>query len=121
MRIFNQKKTKELQLSEIDLDSGRLVSDKLSVTDADGNTTVEHILIYRQLGIGKGIAEIRGLKGKLCDTDYQAIKVLERIIDILVANGLMSAEEYAEMKAKRQDWRNRINELEVELAALREA
>ena len=47
--------------------------------------------------------EIAELKAKLAFTDYQAIKYAE---------GVLSAEEYADMKAQRQAWRNRINELE---------
>jgi hypothetical protein len=47
--------------------------------------------------------EIAELKAKLQETDYQAIKYAE---------GVMSAEEYAETKAQRQEWRKRINELE---------
>ena len=47
--------------------------------------------------------EISELKGKLASTDYQAIKYAE---------GVLSEEEYAEMKAQRQAWRDRINELE---------
>ena len=47
--------------------------------------------------------EIANLKAKLAATDYQAIKYAE---------GLITAEEYSEMKAQRQLWRDRINELE---------
>lgn len=47
--------------------------------------------------------EIRVLKAKLSETDYQAIKFAE---------GEMNLEEYAEMKAMRASWRKRINELE---------
>ena len=47
--------------------------------------------------------EIAELKAKLAATDYQAIKYAE---------GVLSEEEYAEMKAQRQAWRDRINELE---------
>lgn len=47
--------------------------------------------------------EIQELKQKLFDTDYQAIKFAE---------GLLTADEYAETKAQRQLWRDRINELE---------
>ena len=116
MRIFNQKRTKEYQLSELDLDKGRLTSGRLIVTDVNGNKSTEHILIYRRNVNKSKEYEIEWLKGRLDKTDYQAIKILERIIDILVANGLMSAEEYAEMKAKRQDWRDRINDLEALIA-----
>ena len=47
--------------------------------------------------------EIKELKQKLLDTDYKAIKYAE---------GHISEEEYAPIKAERQEWRNRINELE---------
>lgn len=49
--------------------------------------------------------EIANLKSKLSETDYQAIKYAE---------GFISDEEYAEKKAQRQAWRDRINELEAE-------
>ena len=48
--------------------------------------------------------EIAELKAKLAATDYQAIKYAE---------GALSAEEYEPIKASRQEWRDRINELEV--------
>lgn len=48
--------------------------------------------------------EIAELKKKLGATDYQAIKYAE---------GFLTEEEYADMKAQRQAWRERINELEA--------
>ena len=48
-------------------------------------------------------AEIAELKAELSSTDYKAIKYAE---------GWITAEEYAETKAQRQAWRDRINELE---------
>ena len=48
---------------------------------------------------------IAELKRQLADTDYQAIKFAE---------GWLSEEEFAPIKAKRQELRNRINELESE-------
>lgn len=50
--------------------------------------------------------EIIELKQRLAETDYQAIKFAE---------GILTIEEYAEMKAQRQAWRERINELEKQL------
>lgn len=47
-------------------------------------------------------AEIKALKKKLKDTDYKAIKYAE---------GLISEEKYAEIKAERAAWRERINNL----------
>ena len=46
------------------------------------------------------------LKKKLADTDYKAIKYAE---------GLISEEEYAPIKAERQALRDQINELEASL------
>lgn len=43
------------------------------------------------------------LKNKLTKTDYQAIKYAE---------GQISEEEYAPIKAQRQAWRDEINQLE---------
>ena len=47
--------------------------------------------------------EIEELKKYLADTDYIAIKFAE---------GILSAEDFAEIKAKRAEWRERINHLE---------
>ena len=48
-------------------------------------------------------SEIATLKSQLAESDYKAIKYAE---------GWITAEEYAETKAERQAWRDRINELE---------
>lgn len=48
---------------------------------------------------------ISKLKQNLVDTDYQAIKHSE---------GFITEEEYTEMKAQRQAWRDEINQLENE-------
>lgn len=55
------------------------------------------------------MAEIRGYQLLLNQSDYKAIKHSE---------GLISEDEYAEIKAKREEWRVRINELEAELELL---
>ena len=49
--------------------------------------------------------EISELKAKLAQTDYQAIKFAE---------GWITADDYASIKALRNSWRVRINELEVQ-------
>ena len=49
------------------------------------------------------ITKIDILKRKLRDTDYQAIKYAE---------GQISEEDYAPIKAQRQAWRDEINQLE---------
>ena len=50
--------------------------------------------------------EISELKKNLFDTDYKAIKYSE---------GWLTDEEYAEVKAQREEWRKRINKLEASL------
>ena len=50
--------------------------------------------------------KIAQLKQNLLDTDYKAIKFAE---------GLISDEDYAPIKKQRQQWRNEINLLELEL------
>lgn len=47
--------------------------------------------------------QIRILKGKLYETDYQAIKYAE---------GSLSEEEFLPIKKQRQQWRKEINELQ---------
>lgn len=53
------------------------------------------------------IPQIQILKESLSATDYKAIKFAE---------GLISAEDYAPIKAARQELRDKINELEKQLA-----
>ena len=50
--------------------------------------------------------QIRELKQKLSDTDYKAIKYSE---------GWLTDEEYADVKAQREEWRSAINQLEERL------
>ena len=85
------------------------VVDKPAVAAREEYDEYEDILVfipYTEEELAKMAAqrEIGELKQKLRNTDYQAIKYAE---------GMLSAEEYAEMKAQRQFWRDRINELEV--------
>lgn len=61
--------------------------------------------------INSKIAEIGVLRAKLNRTDYQAIKYAE---------GFITEEEYASIKAQRQTWRDEINALEAEIEALME-
>ena len=60
--------------------------------------------IAHKTQIRENKAEIAELKQKLADTDYNAIKYAEGWID---------SEDYAPIKAERQAWRDRINELEL--------
>lgn len=55
------------------------------------------------------LIEIETLKQQLADTDYQAIKYSE---------GQISEEDYAPIKAERQSWRDRINELEAQITEM---
>lgn len=78
-------------------------------TSIDISDIVEKAQIYisniaRKAQIRKNKAEIAELKQKLADTDYNAIKYAE---------GWINSEEYAPIKAERQAWRDRINELEL--------
>ena len=88
--------------------------DVKKVIDVEGKPYVpahvkrEEIQIYvpyteRELEIMSANSEIRELKQKLNETDYQAIKYAE---------GVLSEDKYSGTKAQRQAWRDRINELE---------
>ena len=55
-------------------------------------------------------AQINELKCKLNNTDYMAIKFAE---------GAITAEEYASMKAQREAWRANIRYLENEIEYLK--
>lgn len=61
---------------------------------------VDNTIIFETLTADKKIGI---LKQKLLSTDYQAIKFAECQI---------SAEEYEPIKKQRQEWRDKINELE---------
>lgn len=140
MRIFNKDKT--VELTEYDETKGSLVPDQLFVAHHEAVQGVaeqgyyetikeypnggkdmrwkittpavqsraaydeyEDILVFIPFSEAKCAAfEIADLKQQLRDTDYQAIKYAE---------GFISEEEYAPIKAQRQAWRERINELEV--------
>jgi hypothetical protein len=102
MRIFNQKKNQELQLSELNLDIGQLVSNKLNTIDANGKIYSEDILIYNPM-IAKAQNNIKNFKAKLSDSDYKTIKFME---------GELTAEEYEATKQQRKEWRIQINNLE---------
>lgn len=143
MRIFNEDKTVELfdcdlekgyfkeDIIETDIPEQEAVEqvshykvireypnggkDLEEVIDVEGkpyvpaHTEREEILVYipyteEELERMAAEREIAELKAKLRDTDYQAIKYAE---------GAMSLVEYAETKALRQAWRERINVLEA--------
>ena len=139
MRVFNETKT--VELTEYDLNKGYLKDDKIFVAHheaVEGVAEEWHYETIREYSNGgkevkkvidvpavpyqaeydeyediqvfipyteKELAsrKIAELKAKLEATDYQAIKYAE---------GAITAEEYAEMKTKRQAWREMINALE---------
>ena len=138
MRVFNAEKTTEL--FDCDLEKGHLISDKLFIKRhpeepeipavkhrevknfPNGGASAEWVIDvpavpakpawdeYEDIQIYIPYSEqelarieICTLKGKLSATDYQAIKYAE---------GLIPEEEYDTIKAERQSWRDRINELE---------
>ena len=143
MRIFNESKTVELKEYDesrgylkadvivTDIPEQKAVEEKWhyeviaeypnggkdieKVIDIEGkdyipaHTESEDILVYipytdAEIAKIAAVREIAELKQELSETDYQAIKYAE---------GVLSAEEYADTKAQRQAWRDRINMLEV--------
>lgn len=91
--------------------------DVKKVVDVEGKPYIpahierEEILVYipyteDELAMLAAEREIAELKMKLRDSDYQAIKFAE---------GMLSEDEYAPIRAQRQAWRDRINELESEI------
>ena len=88
--------------------SVKKVIDVEGVEYAPARTETERVYVYTpytEAELAKITAEreIAELKQMLNATDYKAIKYAE---------GLLTEEEYAETKAERQKWRERINELE---------
>lgn len=84
--------------------------DGCTVFDANYDLQVDfHVCIPYTAEQKAAYKEIAALKKQLANTDYKAIKYAE---------GLISEEEYAEAKAERAAWRERINELEFDEPAL---
>lgn len=71
--------------------------------DINGNRQFQIVEIPKPSQKQLAEQEIQRLKDLLSSTDYKAIKYAE---------GLFTEEEYAETKALRQSWRDKINELE---------
>ena len=79
----------------------------LEVSDVNGWTYLKSKCPHKtQSDIDRenAIQEINQLKKQLSDTDYKAIKYAE---------GQISEEDYASVRAERQGYRDRINELEA--------
>jgi hypothetical protein len=73
---------------------------------------IELIKTLRDSSYVAKIQKINQLKAKLRDTDYKAIKYAE---------GLISEEEYASIKAEREAWREEIRQAEAKIVELKES
>lgn len=81
----------------------KLLSPSEGALLANGWERVTHEPTEEEVAEQLRLAEIDGLKALLMESDYKALKFAE---------GWLTAEEYAPIKAERQQWRERINELE---------
>ncbi len=115
MRILNTR-YEEIAESEVDLAKGRMYPTKIIRPDAEPVDNVtkfayadedyETVRIYERIP-DEILTERRidDLKRKLTDTDYVVIKIAE---------GVATAEEYADVIANRKAWREEINALEAQ-------
>ena len=76
------------------------------IKDVNGIPTAVDIYTESELTIAANKKRINELKALLKATDYQAIKYAE---------GFISEVDYAPIKQVRQSYRNKINELEVQI------
>lgn len=88
------------------IEDGKRVVKDIEVDDMPQEAVEPTEEELRILHNGECLSEIGRLKGELAESDYKAIKYAE---------GWISAEEYAEVRAERQKIRDRINELESEI------
>ena len=113
--IPEQKAVKEVSRLEVIKEYPNGGKDVEKVIEVEGkpyiaaHTETENIQVYIPYTDDEIIKirakrEIAELKANLLATDYQAIKYAE---------GVLSIDEYAPIKAQRQAWRVRINELEL--------
>lgn len=106
-------------LDEYSYQTFPIVEDMIEISDSNidkiGNgykfdlatkTIVEDTTYQEQKNKQEKLNRIAELKSKLSKTDYQAIKYAE---------GQLTEEEYAPIKAQRQLWRDEINQLELEV------
>ena len=91
----------------IEVNGMKLLSPSESVLLANGWERVTNEPTEAEVAEMEMVAEIERLKEQLAATDYKAIKHAE---------GWLTADEYAPIKAQRQQWRARINELEGEIS-----
>ncbi len=113
MRILNEQNV-ELTQEQCDLETGYLREEtiirpdaapiddvtKFAWADEDYETIQRYIVMPDAKRNQNRIAQLKGL---LRETDYAVIKIAE---------GAAAPEEYADVIAQRQAWRDEINELE---------
>ena len=87
----------------IEVDGMKLLSPSESVLLANGWERVTDEPTEGEVAEQLRLAEIDGLKALLMESNDEALKFAE---------GWLTEEEYAPIKAERQRWRERINELE---------
>lgn len=76
------------------------------IKDVDGVPTYVNLYTDAELAVQANRKRIAELKALLQATDYQAIKYVE---------GFISESDYLPIKQVRQSYRNKINELEVQI------
>lgn len=86
---------------EVSLEERTLAPEEIAAMEAE-RIAFESSREYKEMRISE-------LKAQLAETDYKALKFAE---------GWLSAEEYAPIKAERQAIRNEINALEAEILCL---
>lgn len=113
MRILNEQDM-ELTQEQCDLETGYLQEEiiirpdtapidevtKVAWADEDYETIQRYVAVPEEQRQAERIARLKGL---LRDSDYAVIKIAE---------GAATSEEYADVIARRQEWRREINELE---------
>lgn len=82
--------------------------DNKVLKSVDGKPTLADRYTDKEYAIAYKIQRIAELKAKLSETDYMAIKLAE---------GELTAEEYAPIKEKRALWRKEINKCEEYIKA----
>ncbi len=101
MIIYNSDKTEQLDEAAIDYSSGLVWA--TDEHDENGDIICVFVPFTEREKCERKIADLKSL---LASTDYKAIKLAE---------GKISAEEYAPIEAERDAWRAEINELKQQL------
>lgn len=120
MRIVDENRN-EITEAYIDLSKGKVIQTiivrpdakpvddvtKFAYEDEDYETVIQYIRIPDAELIESQIADF---KRKLADTDYNILKIVE---------GVATVKDLAEVIFNRKEWRQKINELEAELATIK--